>query len=229
VKFISQLVTAASGSVRGCVFSRNRSGAYIRGRGIPVNPASPQQQLMRTGLARAVARWTNVLTTAQRAAWNAWAANVPDTDALAQEIRHSGQNAYILNTLARVQRGYSQQPEPPNLFASLRLTTPSLGTVDPGTDTIQIFFHLSDPWTNVNFGFCNVYVSRPQNPSVTRFKGPFRFAGVLEREDSYAPDFDTLNAPFPFASGHRLFFQYRAALQDFSGVSALAHDSFLVP
>ena len=44
-------VAVISGSVGGTVFSRNKGGAYMRNRSIPVNPQSAAQVVVRAAMA----------------------------------------------------------------------------------------------------------------------------------------------------------------------------------
>lgn len=215
MKFISQIVTAASGSVRGCVFSRNRSGAYIRGRGIPVNPGSQQQNLTRTSLATLIARWTSTLTSAQRTSWNTWALNTPHSDALGQSIILTGQNAYVsANTLA-LQAGLPFINAAPTVFAGAVLTPPALSVADVSAQTLAITFSITDLWRNQDNAALLVFQGRPQNPSINYFKGPYRFAEAILGSSGapWSPPY-TMAARFPFALGQNIHVQFRALLAD---------------
>lgn len=87
-------VAAISGSIGGTVFSRNRGGAYMRVRAIPVDPNTSFQQNARARLATASQDWQG-LSTANRQAWLEWARQNPNTDALGQQFTMSGQQAYV--------------------------------------------------------------------------------------------------------------------------------------
>lgn len=73
------LITSASGSMGGTVFSRNRYGPYIRRRAIPVNPDTSYQMEIRAILSAISQAWRG-LTDDQRLQWRTWAANNPVTD-----------------------------------------------------------------------------------------------------------------------------------------------------
>lgn len=93
-----QMAAAASGSVGGTVFSRNRGGAYVRNRSVPSNPNTTAQQVARANLAARSQEW-QALTAAQREAWTEWARQHPITNALGAQILMSGAQAYSrLNT-----------------------------------------------------------------------------------------------------------------------------------
>lgn len=210
MKFISQMVTAATGSIRGCTFSRNRSGAYIRGRVIPVNPGSSQQNTVRAALATLVARWTSTLTAAQRTAWETWAFNTPQTDPLGQSITITGQNAYIKCNAPRIQLGVSVVDVAPTVFAGAVLTPPGIVSATASTDILSISFTNSDAWAIGTGGYLGVFVGRPQNPSVLFFKGPYRFMGKISGAASPPTSPQPITSTFPFEVGQRVHAQFRA-------------------
>lgn len=87
-------VAAISGSIGGTVFSRNRGGAYIRNRAIPVDPNTQSQQNVRSILATQSQNYAD-LTVAQRAAWENWASQNPVVNALGNSIQLSGHQAFV--------------------------------------------------------------------------------------------------------------------------------------
>lgn len=109
---IAPIWGAMSGSMRGCVMSHNKGGAYVRGRTIPTNPTSVKQSAVRAILGTLSSGWS-VLTDAQRAAWNGWAAVNPITDALGESILLSGHQAYISLNTRLVQGGATASVSPP--------------------------------------------------------------------------------------------------------------------
>lgn len=88
------LAAAISGSIGGTVFSRNRGGAYMRARTIPVDPNTSFQQNSRARLATTSQDWQE-LTQAQRDSWLNWARQNPNTNALGAQITLSGQQAFV--------------------------------------------------------------------------------------------------------------------------------------
>lgn len=62
------------GSLNGTVFSRNRGGAYVRTKVSPVQPITTHNGLSRQIFGSLSQRWSNHLTDAQRAAWEAFSA-----------------------------------------------------------------------------------------------------------------------------------------------------------
>lgn len=91
---ISPIWGAMSGSIRGCVFSHNKGGAYVRGRTIPTNPTSVKQSFIRAAVATLSSGWSG-LSAGDQVLWNQWAALNPITDSLGLSVQRSGQQAYV--------------------------------------------------------------------------------------------------------------------------------------
>ena len=88
------LAAALSGSVGGTVFSRNRGGAYVRNRSIPVDPNTSFQIAVRAFLSAQSQNFAD-RTAAERAAWRSWALQNLVINALGNQIRLSGHQAYV--------------------------------------------------------------------------------------------------------------------------------------
>lgn len=91
---ISPIWGAMSGSMRGCTWSHNKGGAYVRGRTVPTNPSAVKQSAIRAILGTLSSNWT-LLTAAQRVDWNTWASINPVVDSLGNSFLRSGQQAYV--------------------------------------------------------------------------------------------------------------------------------------
>lgn len=88
------IVSEIRGKIASTVFSRNKGGAVIRNRIVPINKRSALQTQRRQVLASFAAQWRG-LTQAQRDGWNSAAANFPVQDSLGQTIFLSGEQLYI--------------------------------------------------------------------------------------------------------------------------------------
>lgn len=214
MKFISSIVTAASGSIRGCTFSRNRSGAYIRGRVIPVNPASSFQNNVRGYLSNLVARWTSTLTPTQREGWDTWALNTPQTDSLGQALTITGQNAYIKSNTLRMQASEPPIDDAPTLYAGTPLTPPYIVSADESTQDLVSAHTVTDEWALAAGGFLLIYQGRPQNPSVNFYKGPYRFLTAVQGAATPPTSPDTSTPAFPFSAGQMVPMAFRAISPD---------------
>lgn len=93
-----------SGSSGAATASRNRYGAYIRARVVPVNPNSDNQNDVRDFFAFLAQNWRE-LTESQRTAWTSIAGEVPITDSLGQSIVLSGNAMYAKVNILRRQVG----------------------------------------------------------------------------------------------------------------------------
>lgn len=119
---IAPIWGAMSGSMRGCVWSHNKGGAYVRGRTIPTNPNSVKQSAVRAILATLSSGWSG-LTDAQRAAWDGWAAVNPIVDSLGESVLRSGQQAYVGLNSRLLQAGTTASTAPPAVTGPADLLT----------------------------------------------------------------------------------------------------------
>lgn len=131
-------VATVSGSIGGTTFSRNRGGAYMRIRAIPVDPATSFQLNRRADLSTLSQNWQG-LTGDQRQGWENWASQNPRVDALGQTFTMSGAMAYVsLNARIRADGG-SLQDSPPIIPAPDAFTTMTF-EADIGTGDFEINF-----------------------------------------------------------------------------------------
>lgn len=222
----SHLVTQCSGSVGGTTYSHTRSGMYMRARSIPVNPNTGFQLQVRTALTSLVTRWTSVLTTAQRAAWNLYGANTPVTNALGDPINLSGQNWYIACNTPRVQ-ATTKFPAiaplvpiidtAPAIFDRGAFTTPTF-VADVSTG-ITVTYVDSEPYINTAGGVGLFFMSRPMNPSRNFYKGPWRLIAAFDGDT--APSSPQIITPatiaaqgYPFAAGQNIWMKFVASQPD---------------
>ena len=214
MKFISGLMTAATGSMGGCTFSRGRSGAYIRGKVVPVNPGSTFQNLARTALAEMTARWTSILTPTQRAAWDAWAYATEQTGWGGSTYKMTGQNAFIAMNAPRIQCGYAIITAAPTINSGAVLTPPGIVSATGSSEVLSISFTNTDGWALNATGALLVFVGRPQNASVNFFKGPYRYMGKIAGAASPPTSPLPITSTFPFTAGQNIFAQFRAVQSD---------------
>jgi hypothetical protein len=214
MKYQSQVIAAGSGSIGGCTYSRNRSGQYIRRRAMPVNPGAPLAGIMTAFFAELVDRWTTVLTTIQRNAWNTYAANVVKSGFGGGSFYWTGQNTFISMNAFRMQNGLAVTNTAPVIFADAVLSVTFVSALSAATDNFDINFVNTDLWATAVGGILGVYASAPQNPSINFFKGPYRLAGtVLGAVVPPVPP-QTFASPYPLAVGQKVFFQVRASNAD---------------
>jgi hypothetical protein len=210
MKFKGTLLSEASGSIAGLTFSHNRFGQYIRARAVPVNSSSIYQQLIRSVMLSLASRWSDTLTDLQREAWETYAANVQRPDALGEPRTLTGLNWYVALNVPRIQAGGTHVDSAPTVYTMAVLTLPTIVSATSATGILSIGFENSDGWAGEIGGKLLVYSSPPQNPAVSFYKGPFRYAGAIA--GAVVPPTSPLpiTAAFPFAVGNRVWCQFRA-------------------
>src|SRR3990170_2221599 len=166
-----------SGKVGGNVFSRNRFGAYIRARVVPVNPNTVFQQDVRGRFGTLTNRWNNVLTAAQRTAWTVYAQTVPVTNRLGLGINLTGLNWYLASNALRSQAGFIFIDTAPTVFTLGTYTVPVLTATAAGG--FSIAFTNTDAWANEIGGAMCFFQGQPVSSTINFFKGPFRFLGTV--------------------------------------------------
>lgn len=216
MKFKSHVFTQVSGSTGGTTFSHNRGGMYTRSRAIPTNPSTPEQVATRSRLTTLSQRWSTVLTSAQRTAWETYASNVPVTDRLGDPILLSGQQQYVRSNTARMQvAAASIIDDGPTTFNLGEFTAPtSISMSAPSSASIA--YVTSDAWVDLDDAYLIVQYSRGQNSTINFFKGPFRFTEALEG-DSVSPPaspFLPSSSPFTYAAGQKMFARFRVSYDD---------------
>lgn len=215
MKFQGVGMTNMSGKLGGMVASRNRFGSYMRELVIPVNPASPFQQDVRSSLASLVARWTEVLTPAQRASWDSYALAVPKSEGGTQ-ITLTGHNWFLAVNQLRLQAGDAIIDDAPTIFNQHPGLTSFAVARNAATQNWNVSYTPaeldSDP--PVNAETLIVFASRGFNPSRNFFKGPYRFMGIVSAVVGGPASPTSLASPFPISSGLKYSFYGRVLSAD---------------
>jgi hypothetical protein len=170
----STLLAEASGSVDGLVFSHNRGGRYVRRRQIPTNPNSSAQQNIRALFSDAMARWRDVLTAAQRAAWKLYADNTPIVNALGDTIYLTGPQHFVRSAVVSVAYKSIWPDDGPTTYGLPSLSPCSIAAVAPAA-TIALSFDNTDAWASQADARLCFFLGEPQNATINFFKGPFRY------------------------------------------------------
>lgn len=194
-------------------FSRNAGGMYVRGRSVPVNPSSPQQQAVRNALNALSQRWISTLTQVQRDAWAVYAANTPITDTLGEARPISANAMYNRCNVARLQAGAAVVDAAPTVYDLGGFTAPVI-TVTASTDLASVAFTNTDAWATAAGGYLLLYASRPQNPSISFFKGPYQYMGKVSGAATPPTSPASFALPFVCAVGQALYFQVTASQVD---------------
>jgi hypothetical protein len=105
IKF-GMMMTDARGKLGGQVFSKNRSGAYIRTKVTPTNPQSTFQSAVRQSFGAFSQAWSG-LTDAQRTAWDGAVSQWSTTDIFGDLKNPTGKNLYLRLNQQATQAGFS--------------------------------------------------------------------------------------------------------------------------
>ncbi len=177
MKFRSENMTAASGSIGGVTYAHARGGQmYRRARATPINPNTAEQQRTRAAVAAASAGW-NTLTTPQRELWTAYALATPVPGAFGQTQTLTGQQMYVRLNAFRSSVNLTASATPPTTPGNVELGIVNVAPQD-GND-ITITWNLAAAW-NTNDGRLLVRMSPFRAAGCSFIKSPLRRATVVE-------------------------------------------------
>lgn len=211
------LVASGSGSIGGIVASRNRGGAYFRTRTIPINPGSARQQTVRFAVAQLSTRWVDTLTADQRAAWEAYAAAVPLLNPLGEPRNVGGIAMYVRSNAPRLSfpgSALTVVDDAPTIFDIGSYTEPELVGASEAAQTLSWSFENTDAWAIAVGGAMFVYASRPVNPSIKYFKGPYQPADVVEGAVVPPTSPAAMALPFPVVEDQKIFCRCNVCFPD---------------
>lgn len=174
VKFGGGVVQMA-GSIAGDTFARNRYGNYVRARTKPTNPNTALQVEVRNALAGLTARWSGVVTAAQRTAWNLYAANVVMTNRLGESMNLSGFNHYIRSNLPYMRTFGAAIDAGPVIFEIPDTDATFAFTASEATQWFTITHDAGMPWADENGAAMFIYQGYPQNAQRNFFAGPWNY------------------------------------------------------
>lgn len=94
MKFISPIISEASGTVGGAVYAKNRGGNYIRARVVPVQPRTPAQVAVRAAFTSASKAW-GTLTDVARAGYTSLASSITLRDSIGNAFKPTGDQLFV--------------------------------------------------------------------------------------------------------------------------------------
>lgn len=203
--FKGTIIAAASGSMGGLTFSRGKGGPYIRIRANPIHPGSVFQETVKAAFSQLSIAWQDELTPAERAAWDAYAAQVSLVNRVGDPIYVTGANHFIRSNVPRIQIGATRIDAAPIVYTLGNFTEPGF-LVDSATAKIACGFINTDDWAGEENSWLSVYASVPKSPTINYHKGPYRYVGSIEG-DSVTPPTSPLELDClaPTAVGQRTF------------------------
>jgi hypothetical protein len=192
---------AASGAIGSSVASHNTGGQYLRARTTPTNPSTPFQQEVRNAVRTLSSRW-NTLTDAQRDGWAVYAANTSFRNRLGDAIKLSGIANYTRSNVTRFQAALPIIDNAPGTFDIGDVTDATIALV-VGTTTGTLTLNTTSNWITQNGSANNmaVYLSRPQNPGIGFFNGPYRLAKVINGSSGSVTPAQVISLPFSVTPG----------------------------
>lgn len=177
------VVQDARGKQNGIVYSKNRSGAYLRRKVTGTNPNTVAQQLVRSSFGNLSKQWGSSLTQAQRDSWTTYANTYPRVDIFGNSIRLSGSNMFIALNAVLLNLGGAFEETPPasNLVTPIPVDATS-GSAVAGTS-------LTFQQTAVKTGNVEFYIFATGNVPPGRIPGQsvYRFIGIKAAATSSFP------------------------------------------
>lgn len=203
IKF-GMMMTDARGKLGGQVFSKNRSGAYVRTKVTPVNPRTVAQMVSRSILGILSAGWSG-LTDAQRASFNNAVEEWQKTDIFGDLKKPTGKNLYTSLNKNLLQSDQSQI-----LVAPEKRTFPEVGNVSIVYSVATSSFSVSNI-VDIDNGLYQVSGTPPLTQGTTFVKNRLRVLGYAASDSlietmlstAYVARFGDL------AAGDNVYFQIK--------------------
>jgi hypothetical protein len=212
---LGEIVSQASGTLRGTTYSHNRYGAYVRNGTIPVNPQSDRQTTVRSFFQDLTQHWSQTLTQAQRDQWTTYGENVPILNRLGDQVLLTGLGHYIRSNVPRLLAGLTRVDAGPVIFtlpevdsaADCGYTADDQKCAVAFTDTLDVY--------DEDDAALLVYVGNPVNPTIDFFNGPFRFADSIDGDSVTPPTSPTeVDSPFTIQTAQRVYHRFRITRAD---------------
>lgn len=218
-----------SGKQGGIVWSRNRSGAYVRNRAVPVNPNTDRQVAVRNLVRGLAIAWQTDLSQDERDSWDLYADNVVWKGVLGQDVTLTGLNHFIRSNTPRMLCSVARVDSAPGIF-DLAEAEQSLSCVaSEATQQLVISYDDTAAWCSEDGGFEIFYVGLPKNPSIKFFGGPWRQLLCIEGDAITPPESPAagvVTPGWPFVAGQRIWLRSRIGRAD-GRVSEFARVNFL--
>lgn len=172
---LTAFLDSISGKVNGTVFSRNKGGAYVRGKGVVSNPQSVAQSSVRAVFGAISQAWRG-LTEIQRNAWNAATSNFPYQNRLGDTKQLSGFALHqkLNNNLALLGRPLIDTPPQPQEVSAFE----TIG-VDIDTSGVDPVMFVEGTFTDPSSvtGTVVLFATPSLSPGVSNFNNELRKIG----------------------------------------------------
>jgi len=215
MKIVMPLVSEARGSMAGLTASRNHYGQYFKGKSSPVNPSSSRQQAVRASFADLAGDWNELLSPAQRTAWNLYGSQVVFTNPLGQQYVLTGYSHYQRSNGARLAAGLTRVIPGPTDFTLPSADDSFAASISEAAQEISVTFNDALGWCDLDETGMLIYQGTPQNPGRTYLKSATRFADVIAGSVGSPPTSPTTVAcPFVCTEGQVVEVLARLSLDD---------------
>ena len=216
MKGLPLLLNGMSGSLGGLTFSHNAGGAYVRARGIPTQPNTPEQAAVKNAFTQLSTAWRADLTAAQRDDWDLYAAATPLIDKIGNPFFPTGLNMFIRGNVGLLQNADVRVDVGPVTPGLPTFTAPAVVTIESTTNVASISFTIGDAWVDLDDNHLLIYASRGKGATINFFKGPYQLAGSIDGDAISAPTSPAaITIPFNVSEFQKVFF--RATLIDDEG------------
>lgn len=179
-------VVGISGSIAGNTFARNRFGSYMRARTKPINPQSSRQTVARARIAFLAEEWSDVLTAAQRQAWETYAAAVGWTNRLGEVVHLTGFNHFVRSNSMVLACGGTYVAAGPTII-SLPNQDPTFSVALSEANGITVTFDDTLDWCDEDGAYLAIDLGQPQIATRNFFAGPYRFDAAIDGDSVAAP------------------------------------------
>lgn len=206
---LGSIVAEIRGKLGGTVFSRNRSGNYMRNKTSPVNPNTERQVQVRSQFSFLAGYFKDTITATQRDNWNSWANNSPFTNVLGNTYYTTGINSFIKINMMKLLCGLSIIADPPTEFGEASpIILNEAGIVvseAAGTISITAITDLLNFDGSIDDEAVLISVGEPRSPNVNFFKGPYKIATAIVGNSLTPPVFpNEITPPYALIEGQRL-------------------------
>jgi hypothetical protein len=198
-------VVDGRGKINGHVASKNRAGAYLRGKVTPSNPQTAAQSDVRARLSAFSQAWSG-LTENQRAAWNAAVTSWMTNNVFGDGIMPSGKNLFTRLNANN------------NLIGGAVLSTPPLPVATTTADISNLAISVGG--TSLEFDFANaaagqylvIEATAPQTPGTYNPSGRYRVIDTQQQTpagtvDVWAEYVSKFGAP---VAGQKVFLRVKS-------------------
>lgn len=203
------------GKIAGNVFSRNRAGAIVRARVIPVNPNTPRMIAAKGAMSRVSAMWLDSASAAQRIEWGVFADNIIEQNKVGQDYHMSGFNQFVRSNSVLRNAGLAQVLDGPSLFAKPAQDDTMTVEVSESSQELSITFADGREWVDLDGAGMIVQMGIPVNPTINFFDGPWRAAGVIRGDVASAPTSPaTIAVAYPVVENQKIFVRAKIIFDD---------------